>query len=147
MDKQTVSLEDAKVMQVYWAGEQVRWIDTIANHLIEIKNKLDVGDEREFAYHIYILCSIAIPYDADCVVDFESDDTDPECSRFRMQITMGLKRWHEFRWGATSFIQETIRQVAMTADPADDKVGGFQLKQFKDHISVQDGGGILIKKK
>lgn len=140
-------LPDAEVMQVYWAGEQVRWINTISNHLNSIKTEMEDEEEREFAYHIYILCSITEPFDANCVIDLESKNDDLEYSRFRIQVSMGFKRWMEFRWGATAFIQDVIRQVSLSSTRADDKVGGFKLTQFKDHISVQDGGGLLIKKK
>lgn len=143
-----LSLEDGQSRMVYWSGEQVRWINMIANHLNELKAKLRKGEKREFAYVIQIYNSLTVPVDANCEIEFDSEDKpDTEYARFMLNITMGSKRWEEFRTAATAFLRDVIRQVAISSERVDDKVGGFQLTQYKDHINVKDGGGIVMKKK
>lgn len=76
----------------------------------------------------------------------EANDVEPDFSSFRMQINMNLMRWQEFRWFATSFWQGVIRQVSVFEKETGTQVKGFQATLHKDHFSVHDGGGVVVKK-
>lgn len=159
MEDTTKKLSDHSSSQVYWAQEQVRWTDIITQRLKEIRETLPtptpaditsggregvvVPHEKKFGYHVYVLCSILVPYDADCEIDLQCSDDNPLWSAFRLQINMGLKRWNEFKYGATAFWQEVIRQVAVMEKVTGTVVEGFEAKLHKDHFSVHNGSGTV----
>jgi hypothetical protein len=141
------TLSDASARQVYWAAEQVRWTEIMTNRLKEIRTSIpEDKTTKKFAYHVYVFCSILVPVDANCEFDLEhTPDEDPEFSAFRLQIKMGKHRWEEFKYGATSFWQEVIRQVAVMEKCTGTIVEGFEAKLHKDHFSVHNGTGSVTK--
>jgi hypothetical protein len=132
-------LADSTHAQVFWAAEQVRWIDTISDGVMELVSaQLEVlaltppGSPRTYPrgritshkdhveslnavcpfYDVGVLVmpDILVPYDAEPVLTFSHAPGD---TCVLVDVAMGLERWREFDVGATRFCVQVGNGVVM----------------------------------
>lgn len=83
--------------------------------------------------------------DANCTVDLQHHPEFPEVPVFEVHVCMGLKRWQEFRCGATLLIRQLFRSVMPDVEAQVQK--GFAIAPFEDHVNVTGLDGVFEKTK